>query len=106
MRRASIEGARLIPTGRSPQRGSASKVILERPSHLERALSSVPPRSVPASSVAELAPLPATGHDIIAIGASAGGVEAITRLVELLPEGYPAAIFVVIHITASATSVL
>lgn len=38
-----------------------------------------------------------TGHDIVVIGASAGGVEAMLRLVESLPANLPAAIFVVIH---------
>ncbi|GFE70591.1 chemotaxis protein CheB [Chroococcus sp. FPU101] len=37
-------------------------------------------------------------HDIVVIGASAGGVEAIKQLVQTIPEDIPAAIFVVIHI--------
>lgn len=37
------------------------------------------------------------GHDIIAIGASAGGVETLQRLVGSLPRDIPAAIFVVQH---------
>ena len=45
-------------------------------------------------------------HDIIVLGASAGGVEALTQLVRLLPAGLPAAIFVVIHVPAHAVSVL
>ena len=36
-------------------------------------------------------------HEIVAIGASAGGVEAIIRLVRDLPRDLPAAVFVVIH---------
>lgn len=46
------------------------------------------------------------GHDIIVIGASAGGVEAATQLVRSLPADIPAAIFVVIHIAAHSKSVL
>lgn len=46
------------------------------------------------------------GHDIIVIGASAGGVEAATQLVRSLPADIPAAIFVVIHIAAHSNSVL
>jgi two-component system chemotaxis response regulator CheB len=45
-------------------------------------------------------------HDIIVIGASAGGVEAVVSLVGQLPAGLPAAIFVVIHFPPQATSVL
>lgn len=36
-------------------------------------------------------------HDIVVIGASAGGVEALRRLVAEIPPDLPAAIFVVIH---------
>lgn len=46
------------------------------------------------------------GHDIIVIGASAGGVEALCQLVADLPEDLPAAIFVVIHISSHSKSVL
>lgn len=37
------------------------------------------------------------GRDIVAIGASAGGVDAITRIVAALPENLDAAVFVVVH---------
>ncbi len=47
-----------------------------------------------------------TGHDIIVIGASAGGVEALKQLVSLLPKDLPAAIFVVMHVPPHGTSVL
>ncbi|TME67662.1 MAG: chemotaxis protein CheB, partial [Chloroflexi bacterium] len=40
------------------------------------------------------------GHDIIVVGTSAGGVEALATLVSTLPPELPAAIFVVLHIPA------
>lgn len=46
------------------------------------------------------------GHDIIVIGASAGGVEALTQLVAGLPPDLPAAIFIVIHFPAQGRSIL
>ncbi len=46
------------------------------------------------------------GHDIIAIGASAGGVETLTNLVKQLPPDLNAAIFVTLHFPPHATSVL
>lgn len=45
-------------------------------------------------------------HDIVVIGASAGGVEALTRLVRDLPPGLPASLFVVCHFPPSHRSVL
>ncbi|MBX3066662.1 MAG: chemotaxis protein CheB [Anaerolineae bacterium] len=47
-----------------------------------------------------------TGHDIIVIGASAGGVEALKLLVSQLPADLPAAIFIVLHIPAHGGSAL
>jgi len=41
-------------------------------------------------------------HNIIVIGTSAGGMEALCRLVEPLPADLPAAIFVVQHLSADA----
>ena len=46
------------------------------------------------------------GHDIIVIGASAGGVEALETLIRGLPPRLPAAIFVVLHIPAQSPSLL
>lgn len=45
-------------------------------------------------------------HDIIVIGASLGGVEALGRLVAQLPEDLPAAVFVVIHTAANSRNLL
>lgn len=45
-------------------------------------------------------------HDIVVIGASAGGVEAIVQLIKLLPSDIPAAIFIVLHVSAHSTSFL
>ena len=45
-------------------------------------------------------------HDIIVIGASAGGVAALSRLVSALPKDLPAALFVVMHIPAEPRSIL
>ncbi len=45
-------------------------------------------------------------HDIVVIGASAGGVEALTRLVRALPPGLPASLFVVCHFPSGFRSVL
>lgn len=38
------------------------------------------------------------GHDIVVVGASAGGIEALKELLQGVPEDLPAAIFVVLHI--------
>jgi two-component system chemotaxis response regulator CheB len=43
-------------------------------------------------------------RDVIVIGASAGGVEALRTLVGGIPAGVPAAILVVVHVPATATS--
>jgi two-component system, chemotaxis family, protein-glutamate methylesterase/glutaminase len=49
-------------------------------------------------------PRPAPG--VIAIGASAGGIEALQRLMRELPEELPAAVCLVLHIPASSRSLL
>lgn len=46
------------------------------------------------------------GHDIVTIGASAGGVEAVSKLLARLPADLPASLFVVIHIPAARRSAL
>ena len=45
-------------------------------------------------------------HDIVVIGGSAGGFEALKELCRHLPADFPAAIFVVLHITPNSRSVL
>lgn len=45
-------------------------------------------------------------RNIIVIGASAGGVEALTRLVKSLPVDLPAAVFVTLHFPSYGTSFL
>ncbi len=45
-------------------------------------------------------------HDIVVMGASAGGVEALAELAGLLPAAFPAAVFVVLHMPAYGHSVL
>jgi two-component system chemotaxis response regulator CheB len=46
------------------------------------------------------------GHDIIVIGASAGGLEALTTLARGLPPDLPAALFIVQHVPATGPSLL
>lgn len=44
--------------------------------------------------------------DIVVIGASAGGIEALSEIVASLPPKFPASVFVVIHVPEDATSAL
>jgi two-component system chemotaxis response regulator CheB len=46
------------------------------------------------------------GHDIVVIGASAGGVETLTRLVSGLPPDLNASLFIVLHVGAHTPSIL
>ena len=46
------------------------------------------------------------GHDIIVVGASAGGVEALSRLAGQLPEELPASLFIILHIPAQSPSLM
>ena len=45
-------------------------------------------------------------HDVIVVGASAGGVEALIALVSSLPANLPASLFLVLHIPAQSPSLL
>lgn len=45
-------------------------------------------------------------HDIVVVGASAGGVEALAAIAADLPDAFPAAVFVVLHLPEGATSFL
>jgi two-component system, chemotaxis family, protein-glutamate methylesterase/glutaminase len=45
-------------------------------------------------------------RDLVVIGASAGGVDALQTLVQDLPAEFPAAILVVLHVASTGTSVL
>ena len=49
---------------------------------------------------------PAQARGIVALGASAGGIEALQRLMRELPEDLPAAVCLVLHIPATSRSLL
>ena len=48
----------------------------------------------------------ANGRDIITIGASSGGIEALRLLLAELPQDLPAAVFVVVHLSEESPSAL
>jgi len=52
------------------------------------------------------AAVPADGHDIVVIGASAGGVQALCEVMDGLPPNLPAAVFVVLHVAPHGHSAL
>src|ERR1700710_2851711 len=43
-------------------------------------------------------------HDILLLGASAGGVEALTEVIGGLPADLPAAVFIVLHLGAGRSA--
>ena len=45
-------------------------------------------------------------HDVIVIGASAGGIEVLLDLVRELPPALPASVFLVVHVPAGHASML
>src|SRR5690242_20283298 len=45
-------------------------------------------------------------RDIVVIGASAGGIEALMSIIARLPHDLPAALFVVVHLSSDASSSL
>jgi two-component system, chemotaxis family, protein-glutamate methylesterase/glutaminase len=63
------------------------------------------PVQEPARSVAQLAARDSP-VELVAVGASAGGVEALQALVATLPRDFPAALLVVLHVAEAGTSVL
>ena len=53
-----------------------------------------------------MSPNAALPRNIVVVGASSGGIEALSALLALLPADFPAAIFVVVHVSADSPGVL
>lgn len=53
-----------------------------------------------------VSPNAAVPRNIVVVGASAGGIEALSALLALLPADFPAAVFVVVHVSADSPGVL
>src|SRR5437879_11578348 len=69
-----------------------------------RGSQSWPPQSTERVEFADRrSPMP---HDIVTIGTSAGGVEALQTIARQLPPAFPAAVFVVIHVHVRSRSYL
>src|SRR5262245_36286781 len=63
-------------------------------------------RPAPCGSRAPAHDLSMPPHDIVVLGASSGGVEAIVRVVSAFPADFPSPVFVVIHLSALSPSIL
>ena len=46
------------------------------------------------------------GHDIMVVGASVGGVEALSQLVQGIAPDFPGSIFIVLHLPGDYESIL
>src|SRR5262249_17939705 len=61
----------------------------------------------PAEETASARPAALAGpaaRDIVVIGASAGGIQALNEIIPLLPEDLPAAVIIVVHLAPDARS--
>lgn len=64
------------------------------------------PTAAPTGTAPQPLPTTPSGHDLIVIGASAGGVQALSSLLAALPAALPAAVFVTLHFSAQSRSQL
>jgi len=51
-------------------------------------------------------PFPSTAFDVVALATSAGGIQALSKLLAGLPRGFPAAIVIVLHLDPRRRSVI